>query len=71
MGKKKRYKSTERRIREICEITRQHYEVGNQSKCYRAVWLKHIEPRYGICYRTFLNYLGVSLPKNEEQTLFN
>lgn len=59
----RRYKSTECRIREICEITQRHYEVGNQSKCYRAVWRKIIEPRYGICYRTFLNYVGAAVPK--------
>ncbi len=57
------YKSTERRIREICELTRQHYEQGNQSKCYRAVWRRYIEPRYGICYRTYLNYINRTIGK--------
>jgi hypothetical protein len=69
MGKKKRYKSTEHRIREICELTRQHYEEGNQSKCYRAIWRKHIEPRYGICYHTYLSYINEPLPKESETTL--
>jgi len=71
MGKKKRYKSTICRIREICELTRMHYEVGNQSKSYYAVWRKHIEPRYGICYRTYLSYLNEQLTKNNERTLFD
>lgn len=50
MAKGVRYKSTLKRIREVCAITREHYEAGNQSKCYRAVWRKFIEPKYGICY---------------------
>lgn len=52
----------------------EHYEPGNQSKCYRAVWRKHIEPKYGICYRTFLNYINEPLPKeppHREPTLFD
>lgn len=74
MAKGVRYKSTLCRIREVCEITREHYEVGNQSKCYKAVWRKHIFPRYGICYRTFLNYIGEPIPKESEKkqlTLFD
>ena len=71
MGKKKRYKSTERRIREVCEITRQHYEEGNQSKCYKAVWRKYIEPRYGICYITYMSYINEPLPKETDPTLFD
>lgn len=63
MKKKKHYKSTLCRIQEICEITKEHYEEGNQAKCYRAVWHKYIEPKYGICYRTFLNYIATPLPK--------
>lgn len=74
MAKGVRYKSTLCRIKEVCAITREHYEVGNQSKCYRAVWRKHIEPKYGICYRTFLNYIGTPIPKepeNKQLTLFD
>ena len=66
MAKGVRYKSTLKRIREVCAITREHYEAGNQSKCYRAVWRKFIEPKYGICYRTFLNYINEPLPKEPE-----
>jgi hypothetical protein len=61
MAKGKRYKSTEHRIREVCELALAHYEAGNQSKSYYAVWRNHIEPRYGICYRTFLSYLNQHL----------
>lgn len=74
MAKRVRYKSTTKRIREVCAITRQHYEAGNQSRCYRAVWRKVIEPQYGICYRTFLNYMNEPLPKeleNNQPTLFD
>lgn len=65
MAKNRRYKSTECRIRACCEVTRQHYEPGNQSKCYKAVWRNHIYPTYGICYRTYLNYIGVPLSSLE------
>jgi hypothetical protein len=76
MAKKRRYKSTEQRIREVCELAQEHYEVGNQSKSYFAVWRNHIEPRYGICYRTFLSYLNQYLyptppPGETEPTLFD
>jgi hypothetical protein len=66
MAKGFRYKSTLYRIREVCEITREHYEEGSQSKCYRAVWRKYIEPKYGICYRTYLNYINEPLPKDPD-----
>lgn len=52
------YISTQARIKEIQKITQKHYETGNQSKCYRAVWKHHIYPVFGICYRTYLNYIS-------------
>ncbi len=66
MAKGVRYKSTSLRIRDICAITNTHYEVGNQSKCYKAIWRQYIEPKYGICYRTYLNYIGTPLPREHE-----
>ena len=66
MAKGFRYKRPLCRIREVCEITREHYEEGNQSKCYRAVWRKYIEPKYGICYRTYLNYINEPLPQDPD-----
>jgi hypothetical protein len=68
---KKRYKSTMCRIREILAITQKHYEMGNYSKSYHAVWRRYIEPKYGICYHTYLSYLNEVLPKNYEPTLFD
>lgn len=53
-------------MREIGELTKLHYEEGNQSKCYRAVWRKYIEPKYGICYRTYLKYIDTPVPKEPE-----
>ena len=41
----------------------QHYEVGNQSKCYKAVWRNYIYPMFGISYRTYLNHIN-STPIN-------
>lgn len=66
MAKGEHYKSTLLRIRDICEITKEHYEVGNQAKCYHAVWRKHIEPKYGICYRTYLKYIATPLTSSRE-----
>lgn len=55
------YNSTRARIQQIREITQKHYEEGNQSKCYRAIWRRHIYPAFGICYRTYLNYVNTPM----------
>lgn len=46
-------------IKEVCKIAEEHYESGNQSKCYAAVWRNYVYPRYRIHYRTFLEYISV------------
>lgn len=48
-------------------ITEQHYESGNQARCYKAVWRQHIFPKFKICYRTYLNYLGIPTPPPVQQ----
>nr|DAN20578.1 MAG TPA: hypothetical protein [Caudoviricetes sp.] len=53
------------RARLIKEITKLYYEPENQSKCYKQVWKKHIRDRFGICYRSYLNYLKAEEPKEE------
>lgn len=45
------------RIGQACEIARQHYEPGNQSRSLMQVWRRWVNPTMGICYRTFLRYL--------------
>lgn len=60
MAMKKRHKSTIARAKQIKAVTALHYEAGNQAKCYRAVWRHWIEPEFGICYRTYLAYLGIA-----------
>lgn len=50
-------------------ITEQHYEGGNQARCYKAVWRRHIYPAFRICYRTYLNYLGMPTPPPAPQQL--
>ncbi len=75
MAKGKRHKSTLARAEKVKALTKQHYEAGNQSRCYKAVWRRWIEPEFGICYRTYLNMLGI-LPEStssQEQcpTLFD
>lgn len=63
----KRHKNTLLRIKHVCEITQQHYEVGNLQKCYKAVWQKHIYPIYPMCYRTYLSYISTPLSELREQ----
>lgn len=75
MTKRKRHKSTLARAEKVKALTEQHYEAGNQAKCYKAVWHHYIEPEFGICYRTYLNMLGLSpddeQPSDTEPTLFD
>lgn len=59
MTNKKRHKSTLARAEKIKALTALHYEAGNQAKCYKAVWRRWIVPEFGICYRTYLNLLGI------------
>ena len=66
MANKKRHKSTLARAEKIKSLTALHYEVGNQAKCYKAVWRRWIEPEFGICYRTYLNMLGLD-PKADQE----
>ena len=70
MTNKKRHKSTLARAEQIKALTALHYEAGNQAKCYKAVWRRWVEPQFGICYRTYLNLLGLdpemeSRPNNQ------
>ncbi|MDR2131001.1 MAG: hypothetical protein LBP56_07555 [Odoribacteraceae bacterium] len=67
MKRVKRYRSTLLRMEEILSITRERYEPGNQSRCYRAVWRRYIEPRFGICYRTYLAYVKWRPGADEER----
>ncbi|MCH5215102.1 MAG: hypothetical protein J1E97_07910 [Muribaculaceae bacterium] len=67
MAKKKRHKSTLARAEKVKALTKLHYEAGNQAKCYKAVWRHWIEPEFGICYRTYLNMLGLSQEPESRQ----
>lgn len=75
MGKQKRHKSTLARSEKLKAITALHYEPGNQAKCYKAVWRRWIYPDFGICYRTYLNALGLDpeteTPKDTTPSLFD
>ncbi len=66
MAKQKRHKSTLARAERIKAITAMRYEPGNQAKCYKAVWRHWIEPEFGICYLTYLRYLGISPDADED-----
>lgn len=65
MGKR-HYTSTKKRIKAIIAIVMEEYEPGNQSRCYKAIWRRRIWPVYGVCYKTFLEYLSVPPSELEE-----
>jgi hypothetical protein len=50
----------------VCNIVQEHYEPGDQSKCYRQVWKLYVNPVYPMCYRTMLRYIATPVPKEEE-----
>ncbi len=62
----KHYLSTKKRVKAITAIVREEYEPGNQSCCYKAIWRRRIWPVYGVCYKTFLEYLGMPPSELEE-----
>lgn len=69
MKKNKNRKSTIARGRVYRAITEEHYEKGNNRRCYHQVWRRYIYPIYGCCYRTYLNGLALSdLPIEEEKS---
>ncbi len=75
MGKFRHYKSTYDRVKLIKALTEQHYEPGNNAKCYKVVWKKYIYPIYPMCYRTYLNYLNIppeppAPPQSQQPDLF-
>lgn len=55
-----------RRVGLVCQIVQEHYEPGDQSKCYRQVWKLYVNPVYPMCYRTMLRYIATPVPKEEE-----
>ena len=67
MGKKRRYRSTKKRIRAIVAIVNEEYQPGDQSRCYKAIWRRRILPEFGVCYKTLLSYLGVLPSELEEE----
>lgn len=67
MGRKKRYRSTKKRMKDILAIVNEEYQPGDQSRCYKAIWRRRILPEFGVCYNTFLSYLGVSPSELEEE----
>lgn len=67
MARKKRYNSTKKRMKAIIAIVEAEYQPGDQSRCYAAIWRRRILPEFGICYKTFLSYLGVPPSEMEEE----
>lgn len=67
MSGKKRYRSTKKRMKAIIAIVNENYQPGDQSRCYKAIWRRRILPEFGVCYKTFLSYLGVPPSELEEE----
>lgn len=63
----KHYLSTKKRIKAITAIVKEEYQPGANSRCYKAIWRRRIYPEFGVCYNTFLSYLGVPPSELEEE----
>ena len=44
-------------IEQVADIISQHYEQGNQRKCYKQVWRMFVFPQMGLSYPTFVRYV--------------
>lgn len=55
------HRNTLKRIDLVCDIVRKHYEPGRRDRCYKEIWRRYVCPVYPMCYRTFLNYIGVNV----------
>lgn len=62
------HKSTIERIKKVRAIVNRYYESGNNSRCYKAVWRRYVNPLYPMSYRTFLSYLNVPTPPPDNPT---
>lgn len=54
------------RAKLIQQITAEYYEPENHSKCYKMVWIRHIYPRFGIGYRSYLSYIKAAQQLHSE-----
>lgn len=57
------------RAEAIRQLTAQFYEPERHDRCYKWVWRRHIFPRYGICYNTYLTYLYAKPPREESEAV--
>lgn len=67
MRRKRHHKNTLERMKHVCEIVQQHYEPGDQARCYYRVWLKYVYPIYPMDYRTMLRYISTNIKKEERE----
>lgn len=61
------HRNTLKRIELVCSIVKEHYEPGRRDRCYKEVWRRYVCPVYPMCYRTFLNYIGVNIPQERNR----
>lgn len=55
------HRNTLKRVELVCDIVNAHYEPGRRDRCYKEVWRRYVYPIYPMCYRTFLNYIGINV----------
>ena len=55
----------------IYSFALEFYEEGNQSKSFVNVWRLHVQPKYGISYRTFLRYIKIARRNRGESVTIN
>ena len=61
------HRNTLKRIELVCSIVKEHYEPGRRDRCYKEVWRRYVCPVYPMCYRTFLNNIGVNIPQERNR----
>ncbi len=64
---RKRHRSTRKRMKAVVAIVEEEYQPGDQSRCYKAIWRRRVLPEFGICYKTFLSYIGVPPSEMEDE----
>lgn len=51
--------STLKKAMQIANIIKQHYEKGNQKKCFLQVYRYHIKDTFGISISTYKRYIKI------------
>ncbi len=55
-----------KRVREVNEIYDKYARMGLSN---REIWRRHVWPQYGICEKTFYNYIGAIIETTDPNQL--